>query len=85
MDASRRGWLRDIAFGGFIGGVVGAIAAVNLVIFAGIDRGYEATIPEVFEESPLVGFVTVVILVAGPVLGVLVARRARRNRLRPPD
>jgi hypothetical protein len=74
----RRGWLVDILLGGVIGGVVGAIVAVNVVIYSGIDRGYEATIPEVFRQNMLVGILTVAILVGAPVLGVAVARRVRR-------
>jgi len=69
-----------VVVGGLVGGVVGAIVAVNLVIFAGIDGGYEASLPEVFEQSPLTGFGAVLVLVAGPVLGVIVARSMRRHR-----
>lgn len=76
----RKGWLTDLIVGGVIGGVIGAIAAVNLVIYAGIDRGYEASIPDVFRESVVVGVVTVAILVSGPVVGVWGARRLRCQR-----
>jgi hypothetical protein len=79
---SVRGWLVDVLVGGIVGGVAGAVVAVNVVIFAGIDRGYEATIPEVFRENTLVGVVVVMILVTGPVLGVITARRLRRRRQR---
>jgi hypothetical protein len=79
---SLRGWLVDVLVGGIVGGVAGAVVAVNVVIFAGIDRGYEATIPEVFRENTLVGVVVVMILVTGPVLGVITARRLRRRRQR---
>jgi hypothetical protein len=75
-----RSWLVDIFVGGIVGGVVGAIVAVNVVIFAGIDRGYEASIPEVFRENALVGVLTVVALASGPFLGVLVARAVRKRR-----
>lgn len=76
-------WLADGVVGGIVGGVIGAIVAVNVVIYAGIEGGYEASIPDVFRENTLVGVVTVAILVAGPVLGVVVARRRRRRRARP--
>jgi hypothetical protein len=79
-EGRTRGWLADGVIGGIVGGVIGAIVAVNVVIYAGIEDGYEASIPDVFRESPLVGVVTVAILVAGPVLGVVVARRRRRAR-----
>jgi hypothetical protein len=78
--SNRRNWLVDILAGGLVGGFVGAIAAVNFVIYTGVDQGYEASLFEVFEYSVLAGVVTVLILVAGPVVGVLTARRMRRNR-----
>ena len=81
MDTSRRAWLADIVVGGIVGGAVGAIVAVNFVIYVGIDRGYEASIPEVFRQNLLAGIVTVTILGSGPVLGAIIARRRRRRRL----
>lgn len=74
----------DLVVGGIAGGVVGAIAAVNVVIYAGIERGYEATIPEVFRESFWVGAVVVAILGAGPLVGVWIARRVRNQRTSGP-
>ena len=80
-DPSRaRGWLLDLVVGGLVGGLVGAIAAVNFVIYTGIEQGYEASLVELFQHSPIAGVITVMILLAGPVLGVLTARRLRRNR-----
>lgn len=79
-EDGRRGWLVDLLVGGIVGGVVGAIVAVNFVIYVGIDRGYEASIPDVFQQNVLAGIVTVAILVAGPVAGVVVARRLRARR-----
>jgi len=75
-----RGWLVDLAVGGLVGGLVGAVAAVNFVIYTGIEQGYEASLVEVFQHSLIAGIVTVMILLAGPVLGVLTARRVRRRR-----
>ncbi len=72
-----RGWVLDVLLGGVPGGVLGAIVAVNIVIFSGIDRGYEASIPEVFRENVVVGTVVVLVLLAGPVLGVWAVRRLR--------
>jgi hypothetical protein len=77
---AKNGWFADIVVGGIVGGVAGAIAAVNFVIYAGIDRGYEASIPDVFRENAVVGVITVAVLVAGPVVGVWIARRLRRRR-----
>jgi len=75
-----RHWFTDILVGGAVGAIAGAIVAVNVVITAGIDRGYEASIPEIFRENVLIGIVTVMVLAAGPVLGVVTARWSRRRR-----
>lgn len=74
-----REWLISIILGGIPGGVVGGIAAMNLVIFAGVEGGYEATIPEVFRQNVFVGALTVMLLVAGPTVGTVIARRSRRR------
>lgn len=76
----RHPWLVDLVVGGIVGGVVGAVAAVNLVIFSGIERGYEANLVEVFQQSPVVGVIVVALLLGGPVLGVLFARTVRHKR-----
>lgn len=84
-ERSRKlGWLVDVLVGGIVGGVTGAIVAVNVVIFSGVDRGYEASLREVFGHSPFLGVVVVMVLAAGPVLGVLVARRQRGRRSHSP-
>ena len=75
-----KGRLLDVVVGGLIGGLVGAVLAINFVIYAGIQQGYEASLVEVFQHSLIAGIVTVMILIAGPVLGVLTARRLRRKR-----
>ena len=77
----RKPWLLDVVVGGISGGLVGAVVAVNVVIYSGIDRGYQASIPEVFRESVLIGLLVVAILVAGPVVGVWIARRLRYQRM----
>ena len=74
-----RQWLFDGVIGVVAGGLVGAIVAVNFVIFVGIEGGYEAGITDVFRENVLFGLVTVAILVAGPVVGVVAMRRRRRH------
>ena len=61
---------------------MGAIVAVNLVIYSGIEDGYEASLPEVFSENLFVGLATVGVLCAGPIVGVIVARRQRSKRMR---
>jgi len=76
----RRAWLADVLVGGLVGGVIGAIVAVNVVIFGGIDGGYEATPAEVFRQNTVVGVLMVAVLVAGPVVGVVTARRRRARR-----
>ena len=44
-----------------------------------MERGYEASLSEVLEENALVASAAVAILVAGPVVGAIVARRIRRR------
>ncbi|MGB7858948.1 MAG: hypothetical protein WBM90_00440 [Acidimicrobiia bacterium] len=75
-----RGWVLDIVVGGLAGVVIGAIAAVNLVIFSGFERGYETGLDEVFKERPLTGILVVIFIAVGPALGVLGARLIRRRR-----
>lgn len=72
--------LSDFVVGGLLGLIVGAIVSVNIVIYSGVDRGYQATPSEVFAHSPLVGMLAVLALVAGPVAGVFVTRGGRRRR-----
>ncbi len=68
-----------MAAGAILGFIVGAIVAVNVVITAGVDRGYQASLAEVFEESAVLGVAVLAILVAGPIVGVYAARRIRRK------
>lgn len=75
-----RGWLVDIAVGGFAGLVVGLLVAVNVVIYTGIEGGYEATIGDVFRQNLLVGLLATVIVLGGPVGGIYVLRMLRRKR-----
>lgn len=77
--ARRYRWLVDFLVGTAWGAALGAILAVNVVIFSGVDRGYQASISEVFDHNPVVGFLTVAILAAGPVLGVVTMRRLRNR------
>lgn len=72
-----RDWLVDVAVGGVAGALVAAVVAVNFVIFIGVERGYESSLMEVFEHSVIGGFLTVVILISGPLVGVIAARRRR--------
>jgi len=65
IQSRMRRWLTDILVGGVVGGVVGAIVAVNFVIYVGIDRGYEASIADVFRQNTLAGSATVAILAPG--------------------
>lgn len=80
--ADARGWLVDLVFGGLVGLIVGIVAAVNLVIFTGVEGGYEAGIGDVFEHSVVLGTIVLMFLAAGPIGGVVVARRQRATRRR---
>lgn len=85
MRPSTREWLADVLVGGLGGAIVGGILAVNLVIFSGNDSGYEASIDEVFRQNVLLGIVVVALWIAGPVFGVIGARRHRRKAWRRSD
>jgi hypothetical protein len=58
-----------------VGGLLSVVVAVNLVIYLGVEGGYESTLGDVFAHSPLTGILVVGVLAAGPVIGVIVARR----------
>lgn len=79
-QSSLRGWLVDMVVGGLGGLVVAWIVAVNLVIYLGVEGGYQAGPGDVFEHSWTLGIVVVAVLVAGPVLAVTYMRRQRRQR-----
>lgn len=71
----------DLLVGGMIGLVLGWIAALNLLIYAGTERGYETSLASVFDQQPVVGVAAVALLVVGPVVGVAIARRTRSRRV----
>ena len=79
MTTSMRRRVIGTILGAIVGFASGAIISVNVVITAGVDRGYEASLSEVFDENVLVGVGVLVILVAGPVVGVILARRIWRR------
>ena len=80
-DRFSRGWITRLAGGAIIGGIIGAIVAVNFVIMVGPDSGYESSFTDIFSESTVVGLATIVILIAGPLLGAAIALRSRAKRL----
>lgn len=80
MSTTTRRWVVDVLLGSIGGFAIGAVIAVNVVIYAGIDEGYEASVRDVFDQNVLVGIVVVSVLVAAPVAGVVVARRIHRGR-----
>jgi hypothetical protein len=61
----------------------GTWTAVNVVIFSGIEDGYEASPGDVFEQNMIAGVLVVASLVAAPVFGVVALRRLRRSRTKP--
>ncbi len=63
-----------------IGAAAGGVIAVNLVIFSGIDSGYESSIVDVFTYNRVVGLIVVCVLVAGPIVGGLLAWRWNARR-----
>jgi hypothetical protein len=75
----------DVGVGGLIGGLVALIAAWNLLIYLGVEGGYEASLGDAFAHNPLVGALVAAVLAAGPVIGTSMARRQRRKRESPSD
>lgn len=63
--------------------IVGAIVAVNVVIYSGIDDGYETTLGEVFYQTPAVGVVAVAFVLLGLLAGIAVAQFLRNRRTAP--
>jgi len=78
VPATKSGWGADLLVGGLCGLIAGAILAVNMVIFLGVEGGYEASLGDVFAHSTLIGILVVAVLAAGPVCGVAYARWRRR-------
>jgi ABC-type uncharacterized transport system permease subunit len=79
----RRNRIVAIVVGGVVGGILGAVVAVNLMIYFGTDAGYEASLPEIFDKSTVLGVIVVAVLVAGPFLGGWVATKIRSRRSGP--
>lgn len=73
-----RAWTSVI--GGLAGAVVAGIMAANLVIYLGVEGGYEAGLGDVFGHSVVLGIVAISVLVSGPVLGVTYLGRRGRHR-----
>ncbi|HKX76862.1 MAG TPA: hypothetical protein VJR05_15875 [Acidimicrobiia bacterium] len=72
--------LVDLVVGVFAGALIAAVLAVNMVIYSGIPQGYEAGLVEVFNYNSLLGIAVVIVLLAGPLLGVLTMVRLRRRK-----
>lgn len=73
-------WVVDGALGVFVGGICGGIVAVNIVIWAGPDTGYESSLQDVFRHNALTGIVATIFLFGGPIIGVWIARKLRHQR-----
>jgi ribosomal protein S18 acetylase RimI-like enzyme len=70
-----------LAVGALIGAITGLVVAINVVIFSGSEKGYETSVRELFDRNVVLGVVVVSIVLAGPVVGALVAFRTR-DRIR---
>jgi integral membrane sensor domain MASE1 len=79
-SGSTKRWLLDIVVGGLGGAVVGAIVAVNVVIYSGIGDGYQASLGDWFGYSPVLGIAVIALLVAAPICGIIAMRKLRRNQ-----
>jgi hypothetical protein len=81
VGTNTRGWVIDLLIGGCVGLVVGWIVALNVMIYSGTERGYETSLAAVFDQQPIVGFAVVILVAAGPIIGVALARRMRSRRM----
>lgn len=77
-SARYRAWASYVV-GALVGSALGVIVALNVMIFSGVESGYEAGLGQLFAHSPLAGVLVVIALVTGPVIGVVWARWARRS------
>lgn len=80
MTTTNRHTATRVLVGAVLGLVAGAIVSINVVIFSGIEDGYEASVTEVFEQNALVGVIAALVLGAGPVIGVIIALRKPSSR-----
>lgn len=71
----RVGRLLSAAAAGVLGLILAGIVILNLHILAGLEEGYAASPRQVWDHSALLAVVDVVLLLAGPVGGVVVAWR----------
>lgn len=71
-----------LATGGIVGALIGAVAAANVAIYFGPDEGYESSLGDLYDHSPVLAVVVVAVLVAGPINGVVVAGRVRKRQSR---
>jgi hypothetical protein len=75
-DRLRGVLLLAAALGGF---VVAVIVVLNLHIVVGLEEGYAASPREVGRHSTLLVVADIALLLAGPTVAVMAARKARRR------
>ncbi len=80
MKRQRVFGLLSTSVGIVVGAAIGGVIAVNLVIFSGIDSGYESSIGDVFAHSPVTGLIAVAVLTSGPIVGGFFAWRWAARR-----
>jgi uncharacterized membrane protein len=69
-----------LVVGGIVGAIVGAIVAVNLAIYLGPEEGYESSLGDLYRRSPVLAVAVVTVLIAGPIVGAVIAHRLRSRR-----
>lgn len=69
------GWIIDLVVGALAGTVMGAIVAINVGIWIGVD--YEEALSAVFARTSVAGWIVTALLLAGPVVGVWAMRTLR--------
>lgn len=74
-SGQRRGVWR-MMIGAIVGAAVGLIIAVNVVIFSGVEDGYEAAPADVFEQRPFAAAIAIVAFVLAIGAGITISRRS---------
>lgn len=62
------------------GAVIAFIVVLNLHIWVGLEEGYAASPADVLDRSLLLVIVDILLLVGGPLLGILLIARRRAAR-----
>ncbi|MEZ4491954.1 MAG: hypothetical protein R3C29_01395 [Dehalococcoidia bacterium] len=72
--------MSEYFFVALAGAVIAFIVVLNLHIWVGLEEGYAASPADVLDRSLLLVIVDILLLVGGPLLGILLIARRRAAR-----